>query len=293
MSAREVPVSFLCGEDRLYGIVHEPDSASECGVLMLPGRPALRTGRHRLFVLLARAWAEAGIPVMRFDYRGAGDCEGKMGTLDETSADVASAVDAFLSSVPGLQRIILWGLCVGAADSLLYGPRDSRVAGIVLVNPWFYDARLRTLVKIRRAGLRYLGSVRHWLRPSPGRETFVDDVAAEGFGLTSPAEDLDASMNLEATAVDQAYGSYRAAGLSRRLAEALEIFHGRVLLILSGGDTGAQAFKRMASISWKWRRLLAQSRVESHELPEANHSLRRPEWRGQVADWTVNWLREI
>jgi len=293
VSAREVPISFLCGEDRLYGIVHEPGAASECGVLMLPGRPALRTGRHRLFVLLARAWAEAGIPVMRFDYRGAGDCEGKMGTLDETCADIASAIDAFLSSVPGLQRIILWGLCVGAADSLLYVPRDSRVAGIVLVNPWFYDARLRTLVKIRRAGLRYLGSVRQRLRPFPSRETFADDAAGEGFGLTGPFDDLAASMNLEATAVDQAYDSYRVAGLSKRLAEALEIFQGRVLLILSGGDTGAQAFKRMASISWKWRQLLVQSRVESHELPEANHSLRRPEWRGQVADWTVNWLREI
>jgi len=33
--------------------------------------------------------------------------------------------------------------------------------------------------------------------------------------------------------------------------------------------------------------------VQSHELPEANHSLRRPEWRAQAAAWTIEWLRHL
>ncbi|MGA8763572.1 MAG: hypothetical protein WB562_11965, partial [Candidatus Sulfotelmatobacter sp.] len=67
---------------------------------------------------------------------------------------------------------------------------------------------------------------------------------------------------------------------------------GRVLVILSGKDTGAQAFKHTASLSWRWRRLLSAKRVQSYELPEANHSLRRPEWRKQATAYTIDWLRD-
>ena len=134
MNTLEVPLSFLCGKsrNRLFGILHRPEQPSPCGLLIVTGRPAPRAGRHRLFVLLARAWAKAGIPVMRFDFRGTGDCEGEMGTLDDTSEDIASAMDAFMSNMPGLQGIALWGLCGGAADSILYAPKDPRVIGIAM-----------------------------------------------------------------------------------------------------------------------------------------------------------------
>jgi len=45
---------------------------------------------------------------MRFDYRGSGDSEGEMGTLEQTHADIAAAVDAFQSNIPGLQKVVLW-----------------------------------------------------------------------------------------------------------------------------------------------------------------------------------------
>ena len=90
-----------------------------------------------------------------------------------------------------------------------------------------------------------------------------------------------------------AYRSYRAADLSKRLAISLEKFSGRVLLILGGGDIGAQTFKYTASLSFKWRRLLSAKRVKVLELPGANHSLKRPEWRDQAASWTLDWLNEF
>ncbi len=295
--SREVPVSFLCGKDRLYGIVHQPDQPSSCGLLIVTGRPALRAGRHRLFVLLARTWAEAGIPVMRFDFRGTGDCEGEMGTLDDTSADIAGAVDAFMSNMPGLQGVVLWGRCGGAADSILYAPTDPRVIGIVMVNPWSYDARVRGLAKLHRYGASFLEGIRRWARSAGvAKRSATGEMAtleAEETGAGDAADGPDTSAPRGNAALDRAYASYRVPNLSKRLADKLDQFKGGILLILSGKDTGSQAFKHAASISSQWRRLLSAPRLQSRELPESNHSLRRPEWRAQAATWTLEWMREL
>src|SRR5580704_12628654 len=68
----ELPISFLCENDRMYGILHVPEKPAKRGILMVQGRPAYRVGPHRLYVELARAWAARGYPVMRMDYRGSG-----------------------------------------------------------------------------------------------------------------------------------------------------------------------------------------------------------------------------
>jgi exosortase A-associated hydrolase 1 len=292
VTSQEIPVSFLCSEDRLYGILHRPAQASACGVLIVTGRPALRAGRHRLFVLLARAWAEARIPVMRFDFRGTGDCEGEMGTLEETSEDIGSAVDAFMANMPGLERVVLWGLCGGAADSVLYAARDPRIAGIAMVNPWTYDTQVKALSKLSQYGSNGWEKIRRVAEQITSLKKSGAEGAAAGVdnGFES-AGGRDFSSPHQNAAVNRAYSSYRVPDLSKRLVESLEKFDGKILLILSGRDTGSRAFKHAASISPRWRRLLSSRRVQCRELPDSNHSLRRPEWRAQAAAWTIEWLR--
>jgi hypothetical protein len=75
--------------------------------------------------------------------------------------------------------------------------------------------------------------------------------------------------------------------------EALRRFHGRVLLILSGNDLTAQEFKDVVAGSRRWRRLLAGNRVTRYDLPEANHTFARRDWRDQVARWTEVWVKSI
>ena len=263
---------------------------------MVNGRPATRVGKHRLFVLLARAWADAGFPVMRFDYRGTGDCEGELPTLEGTSEDIASAVDAFAANMPGLQQVVLWGLCGGAADALLYAPQDPRVMGAILVNPWTYDARVRSLVSLRHFAARYFRRLLSFDRPIGRAGNKIEGVNAVWTASSrepelTPAGDLSGMWGTE-TAV-KAYRSYRSPDMSRRLAGSLEKFKGKVLMILGGGDVGARTFKVTTSMSLQWRRLLSASRVRLLELPEANHSLRRPQWRQQAAAWTIEWLKEL
>jgi hypothetical protein len=64
-----------------------------------------------------------------------------------------------------------------------------------------------------------------------------------------------------------------------------------VLLILSGNDLTAQEFKSVVKESSGWQELLAAERVTRHDLPEANHTFARRDWRDQVARWTEAWIR--
>jgi uncharacterized protein len=72
--------------------------------------------------------------------------------------------------------------------------------------------------------------------------------------------------------------------------DGLRRFRGRVLLILSGNDFTAQEFKDLVAASRGWRRLLESARVTRRDLPGANHTFSRREWRDQVARWTESWV---
>ncbi|WP_341647571.1 hypothetical protein [Thauera humireducens] len=64
----------------------------------------------------------------RFDW-GARDYQ-------DVAEDLRAAMDAFFVEVPSLEKVVIWGLCDGASAACLYAPLDTRVAGLVLLNPW-------------------------------------------------------------------------------------------------------------------------------------------------------------
>jgi len=146
MQPEERAVSFACGADRLYGVLSLPAQAAPArGVLIVVGGPQVRTGSHRQFTLLARSLAQAGVPVLRFDYRGMGDSEGAVRVFDQVDDDLHAALGAdpaaaglaqvFLSSLaddalrlqplldamdrPGLRQ---WAHRTGGALALLHNP---------------------------------------------------------------------------------------------------------------------------------------------------------------------------
>jgi pimeloyl-ACP methyl ester carboxylesterase len=86
-------------------------------------------------VTMARALAERGYAVLRFDYTGAGDSSGDTTetSLDTHLDDLAAAVRELNARCPRLQRIGLIGLRLGAAYAALFAERtagDARFAGL-------------------------------------------------------------------------------------------------------------------------------------------------------------------
>ena len=132
----ESAIAFDCSGDKLFGVLHEGATDASIGVLIVVGGRQYRAGAHRQFVLLARHLASCDIPAMRFDVRGMGDSEGQIRHFLSLDEDIAQAAATFILQVPGLKKLVLWGLCDGASAAIIYAPSNPLVVGVMLVNPW-------------------------------------------------------------------------------------------------------------------------------------------------------------
>jgi uncharacterized protein len=279
----EVPFVFDCGGDALVGIIHRPAGRADLGVLVVVGGPQYRAGSHRQFVLIARALAAAGCAVMRFDYRGMGDSEGARREFEEVEADIARAVEVFRERCPDLERVVLWGLCDGAAAVALNAYKSPTVCGVVLLNPWVRTGAGEAKARIKHYYAKRLLQPEFWRRAISGRLDVADSVKSL---LTF----LWRASALGSWAAD---GSSAEATLPRRMAASLARFKGRILLVLSGDDLTAREFIEISTHCRIWRQVLSSSRVTRRDLKNANHTFSRREWRDAVIEWTIDWAKSL
>jgi exosortase A-associated hydrolase 1 len=289
LNVDERALRFACDDASLYGILSVPEQASSRGVLIVVGGPQYRVGSHRQFTLLARELAAHGVPVMRFDYRGMGDSEGDARVFENIDDDIRHALDQFFEQMPGLEEVVIWGLCDAASAALFYAHRDPRVCGLVLVNPW-----ARTDEGLARAYLKHYYTARLF-----DRELW-DKIRRGVFDYREAARSVinfagqvmrrrKAGASADATPAD--VDSAGAVALPERLFDGLDHFNGKVLLILSGNDLTAQEFAEMVKGSDDWQKHLQSSRVQRRDLPGANHTFSQRAWRDQVSLWTREWLK--
>jgi exosortase A-associated hydrolase 1 len=282
MLTEERALSFDCGGERLYGVLSLPAQPPQPvrGVVIVVGGPQVRTGSHRQFTLLARSLAQAGTPVLRFDYRGMGDSEGALRDFEQTQDDLRAALDCFCAQVPALSEVVLWGLCDGASAAALYAPGDARVTGLALLNPW-----------VRTEGGAAKATLKHYYRGRLGDPALWKKIASGRFDVAQAARSFVAVARAALGGAGPARQAAGDASLPGRMHAALQRFGGKVLVMLSGADLTAQEFADLASGSRDWQRLLAGARVTRHTLPGADHTCSRREWHEQVAGWTGDWLR--
>lgn len=164
--------------DGLVGVVTRPcAAASKVGVLLLNAGITRHIGPFRAHVDLARALAEQGFAVLRFDQSGLGDSAlPARADGDRRQRDIDAAM-RLLAKETGVERFVLCGLCSGADDAFHLGSRDERVAGAILLDGvayptpgfWLRHAlpRLLNFGKV----LRYLMSRRN---PGPSLSDFRD-----------------------------------------------------------------------------------------------------------------------
>jgi dienelactone hydrolase len=135
------------------------------GVVVASGGLSRRVGLHRLYLLVARALAERGATVLRFDLPGIGESDGPLreltpagrASLDiECVAELGAAVD-LLAGQRGVERIVLLGHCSGGRRTVLGAARDPRVQGVVTwAMPFRQDREVTPSAEFREAVRRVI-----------------------------------------------------------------------------------------------------------------------------------------
>lgn len=281
MNYSESVVAFACEGEQLLGIVSRPAAPTDCGIVIVVGGPQYRVGSHRQFVLLARFLAREGVTTLRFDYRGMGDSSGDFRDFIAISSDLRAAVDALQHANPVLKRIVLWGLCDAASAALFYAPTDQRIIGLVLANPW-----VRTVAGEAQA---YLS---HYYRSRFVDATFWKKVFNGQFDFVGSIGSLAGTLK-KAMANETPIRTASELPLRERMYEAWARFSGDILVLISGEDLTAREFTDMVAASPQWRALVEGPRVSTHELPAANHTFSREEWREEVASVTAKWIKAL
>jgi len=297
----EQGIAFQCEGDTLLGVVHCPPRSIDRGVLIVVGGPQYRVGSHRQFVNLARQLAMAGIPVMRFDYRGMGDSEGSFRGFQHVSRDIGAAVDAFCARLPNLKSVVLWGLCDGATAAACYAPGDPRIAGLALANPWVHSEQGAARAYVRHyylARLRNRGFWRRLLRGEVGifgsLKTLVDNLLQSRGSVG-----LRRQWRQNGSPPDQEPGQPPAIStgipddLIGAMENALSHFSGKLLLLLSGRDLTAAEFADALGRSKRLRRVFASERAMRCDFAEADHTFAAASCEQQANETTAKWVHTL
>lgn len=285
MQYEDIALTFLCQNARLTGILSKPRQATTRGILFIVGGPQYRIGSHRQFTLLARQLAGQGLPVMRFDYRGMGDSEGVQRDFTHIDDDIRAAIDCFFQQEQQLQEVVLWGLCDAASASLHYSHQDSRVSGVVLVNPWVRTEQGMAKAYLKHYYLRRLIDFSLWKKVVSGQFNPVTSLGSLGQQVIKLVSNRNNAKNSrqkeQATDID----------LPLRMLHDLRQFTGRVLCILCSNDLTAQEFSDLSKTSPEWKELMSAARITCLELEGANHTFSQRNWREQIGAWTIAWCK--
>ena len=274
---RERAFVFDCADDRLVGVFHSGAPASGTGVIIVVGGPQYRVGSHRQFVLMARSLAAAGIPVLRFDYRGMGDAEGAPRMFDATSRDIRAAIDCFAAMVPNVTKIVLLGLCDAASAILIYAHTDERVTGLILLNPWVRTAQGEAKAYLRHYYLARLLQWSFWRKVISGRY-------AIGRSLRELAETGRAART-ETSSTEKPKGSF-----IRMMLAGLEQFQQPTLLVISERDLTAQEFMDLCRANRRWKSATGMPSVSTVHLPQTDHTMSSSSGLKMATDSCTSWL---
>jgi uncharacterized protein len=284
----EIPVRFGPSGDTRIGVIHLTAKQQSCGVLIIVGGWQYRVGSHRQFVLLSRALAAAEIPSMRFDARGIGDSDGIAGEpepAEHLSKEIGGALDIFASHMPENTQFILCGLCDGASAALTYAPMDKRVRGLILLNPWVSSKEMAARAELRRYYWQHLLNYELWYRIITGRfkmKAFVRSLLANIRSTGGGKQDLPL------VAEDPVAAAGRR--IDHGMADALDRFTGRILVILSGRDLTAARYAEIIAGSARWRALLRSGQALRLAAVNSDHTFSgRASHEALVSD-IVSWM---
>jgi dipeptidyl aminopeptidase/acylaminoacyl peptidase len=133
-------VTFQSEGQRISGILHVPDVWSRACVIASHG--LLSSKDSEKYIALGERFSREGFAMLRFDFRGVGESEGRLedDTVSRRIVDLGAAID-FVKSRPGLgNRIALVGSSLGGYVSLIKASMDKEIRAVVVwATPFHLD----------------------------------------------------------------------------------------------------------------------------------------------------------
>ncbi|MEI6895632.1 MAG: hydrolase 1, exosortase A system-associated [Colwellia sp.] len=290
---REQGVIFNSHGKQLIAIEHLPapikdtkpselePKAVKKGVIIVVGGPQTRVGSHRLFVYLARALAEQGVTVFRFDYSGAGDSEGKVSTFTDIQGDIDAAIQTFQQRHSDIEMIALWGLCDAASAILLYVneyPQVVKIKKVFLVNPWVRQEHTQAKTYLRSYYMKRFLSKIFWLKlfsgKVPVKAVYRDIQAFHQQSLS--ANTLNNQVNFVTN-----------------MRQGLRKFTGKCHVLLSGNDLTANEFSLLIKNNKSWREITACDSIEVESIRHADHTFSQRGNKNQLIKITCQALVKV
>ena len=155
-------------QGKLLGVVTRPThrTVGDVACLMFNFGVTHRVGPRRIQVKLARRLAQQGVATLRFDLSGLGDSQasGTSQSFEEQAlGDLRQAMDQIESRL-GIRRVIVVGLCSGAAHGLQAALADPRIVGLLAFDGYAFTSPGAELERRLRRFLKFpVAQVRHWI----------------------------------------------------------------------------------------------------------------------------------
>ena len=276
MTFNEHAVSFNVGKEICTGIIHSPLDYQSTAVLVVVGGPQYRVGSHRQFVQLSRAMARQGIPSMRFDYSGMGDSSGLKKTFDKVCDDIEVAIDVLMKELQGVRNVVIWGLCDAASAALMYAPKDKRVSGLVILNPWLRSEQSTAKTMLKYYYLKKLFNPVFWKKLIKG-----------GVNISQSVKEVSSSVSDLSSGSKEGANSYQS-----RMADGFNRFNKPICLILSGDDLTASEFVVQTENNKLWKALDSKHN-RTINIDDADHTFSQERFKRQVEDLTCDFVRSL
>ena len=277
----ESPVQFG-SEQALIGVLTQPavmTGTPEVVYLLFNAGVIPRIGTHRLNVKIARALGSHGQVTLRFDLSGQGDSRHVGGDGDfraQAVRDLRAAMD-HLEQTLGVRRFALIGVCSGAVNAYWTSLADARVAGVLMVDGFWYRSR-------------WTRWVRHWkrFRAIPWSEVAavvkrrIATLGAARANAPAAAADLFAEDSALANPPRQEFVRAMSELVARRTAVFL-LYGGSVIDYYSYGGQFRDVF---GGEPWL-------DAVRCDYRPEIDHTFVALDVQQRMVDLVVGWMPEV
>ena len=138
---KEEKVYFSTPTGKLTGIIHHPDRPSSCCVITCHGLFSDK-GSDK-FVSIGEHFAQEGITVLRFDFRGCGESDGKIEdtTITGREEDLTTALSFIRAHKPSVAHTIgLLGSSMGGFIALRVAASDQMIKAVAAwATPFSFD----------------------------------------------------------------------------------------------------------------------------------------------------------